>query len=75
MDWDDDFLYHNDTVHGTITAYKIDTAGVPIRDDPSKPIQGKVVVNTDKKDGTPLAGPAALRRLMSLTCGHDHAHL
>lgn len=49
--WDEENLYHVDTVHQSISAYKTDSDGVPIRDDPNKPIQGKVVVKTDKKDG------------------------
>ena len=50
--WDESsHLYHADTIHRTITEYEVDQDGVPIRHDPVKPIQGKVVIRTPESDG------------------------
>ena len=45
--WDKEHLYHCDTYHKTVTAYKTDKAGVPLKDQH----EGRVVFKTDEKDG------------------------
>lgn len=49
--WDEHHMYHVDSYARTITAYETDEQGAPIRHDPNKPVQGKIVVRVSEKDG------------------------
>ena len=51
MAWDQDSMYHADTGHRTITEYRTDAAGVPIRQVPGQDIQGRVVLQVPESDG------------------------
>ena len=53
--WDDSHMYHADTHARTITAYEIDADGVPMRHNPDRPVQGKVVVRVADSDGQLLS--------------------
>jgi len=50
--WDESHMYHADTYHKTITAYETDARGVPLRGDPSKAVEGEVVVRVPHAHGS-----------------------